>query len=82
MPPKGWKKYREIETTGEPLCPSGTGHVWLLLKAAGPQSLGRCRDCGEERDFNNSLPIDQTGQSWRETRNSGLGRLRPAGPRP
>ena len=80
MPPRGWRKPRQAETIPEPKCPSGArNHTWLILSPDGEVSRGRCRDCQEEKLFENSLPIDRGG-SWRATKMSGLGSL--SGPRP
>ena len=72
MPPKGWRKPKQAEAPPEPVCSSETGsHTWLILSPAGAVSRGRCRDCQEEKLFENSLPIDRGG-SWRETGMRGL----------
>lgn len=31
-------------------------HHWLLEPAVGPESRGRCKLCGEEKTFLNSVP--------------------------
>ena len=36
-------------------------HHWIIEMASGPVSKGRCRLCGEEREFSNSV---DTGGSW------------------
>ena len=36
-------------------------HHWVIEKANGPVSKGRCRLCGEEREFSNSV---ETGGGW------------------
>ena len=36
-------------------------HHWVIEKPAGPTSKGACRECGEERDFQNYIE----GSSWR-----------------
>ena len=30
-------------------------HHWIIGRAAGPASKGKCRLCGEEREFSNSV---------------------------
>ncbi len=37
-------------------------HHWIIETAAGPVSIGRCRLCAEEREFNNSLGF--MASSW------------------
>ena len=37
---------------------SACRHHWIIEAAAGPTSRGRCKRCGEERQFTNSLPAD------------------------
>ncbi len=37
-------------------------HHWIIETPDGPASTGRCRVCGEERDFNNST--EYRGGSW------------------
>ncbi len=37
-------------------------HHWVIETPDGPVSIGRCRVCGEEREFNNSL--DFMASSW------------------
>ena len=32
-------------------------HHWLIESPGGPTSAGTCRDCGEMREFKNSLQI-------------------------
>ena len=34
-------------------------HHWLLEEATGPTSLGRCKLCGEEKTFLNSVPEEK-----------------------
>lgn len=38
-------------------CPAnaGDGHYWLLEAPNGPVSKGRCKRCGAEREYGNSL---------------------------
>ena len=36
-------------------------HHWVIEKPAGPTSKGVCRECGEEREFQNFIE----GTSWR-----------------
>ena len=36
-------------------------HHWIIEKPSGPTSKGACRECGEERDFQNYIE----GSSWR-----------------
>ncbi|MFC1965316.1 hypothetical protein ACFLWG_04905 [Chloroflexota bacterium] len=31
-------------------------HYWIIESASGPISRGRCRSCGAEKEFSNSLP--------------------------
>ena len=33
------------------------GHYWEIEKPNGPTSLGRCKICGEVREFKNSVQI-------------------------
>ncbi len=40
-------------------------HHWIIETAAGAVSKGKCRICGEKRDFRNSV---ETGSGW-TTRN-------------
>ena len=37
-------------------------HHWVIETPAGPVSIGRCRLCGEEREFNNSIGF--TASFW------------------
>ena len=37
-------------------------HHWVIETAAGPVSIGTCRLCGEEREFNNSIGF--TASLW------------------
>ena len=37
-------------------------HYWIIEKADGPRSKGRCRLCGEEREFSNSTEF--RGTNW------------------
>ena len=37
-------------------------HHWVIETPHGPVSIGRCKLCGEEREFNNS--IDVAAVSW------------------
>jgi hypothetical protein len=32
-------------------------HHWLIESPGGPTSAGMCRDCGEIRDFKNSIQV-------------------------
>jgi hypothetical protein len=32
-------------------------HRWLIESPSGPTSAGTCRDCGEMREFKNSIQI-------------------------
>ncbi len=34
-------------------------HHWLIEPAAGPVSLGNCLNCGETREFQNSIRMEQ-----------------------
>ncbi len=36
-------------------------HHWIIETPEGPVSMGRCRLCGEEREFNNSV---ETWGGW------------------
>ncbi len=36
-------------------------HHWIIGAPGGPVSIGRCRICGEEREFNNSV---ETRGGW------------------
>ena len=36
-------------------------HHWMIKTPDGPVSTGRCRLCGEEREFNNSI---ETWGGW------------------
>ena len=35
-------------------------HHWIIEKADGPRSTGRCNLCGEEREFSNSAQFMAT----------------------
>lgn len=37
-------------------------HHWLIEEARGRVSRGRCRDCGAERDFDNTFAGDRIGE--------------------
>ncbi len=45
----------------------GCAHHWLIDPPNGAVSSGRCRKCGETREFRNSIEYS----SWYGTRNSG-----------
>ena len=34
-------------------------HFWAIESPRGPLSLGVCKNCGEEREFRNSLPLSR-----------------------
>ena len=36
-------------------------HWWIIERATGPTSQGRCQDCGETATFSNRLPFDGAG---------------------
>ena len=36
---------------------SDCNHHWVIESPNGPTSVGRCRDCGERREFKNSIQI-------------------------
>jgi len=40
------------------MCEQTCTHHWLLPTPDGPTCIGRCKKCGEEREFSNSLPND------------------------
>ena len=46
---------QEVETleSAEPEC----NHHWVIDSPNGPTSTGRCRVCGENREFKNSIQI-------------------------
>ena len=44
------------EVIEEPIVKEGCHHHWLIESASGPTSRGRCRFCGAEKEFYNSLP--------------------------
>ena len=41
-------------------------HFWVIEPAMGPESPGKCRTCGETRDFKNYVE----GSGWGDTRGS------------
>ena len=49
-------------------------HHWIIETAAGPASKGRCRLCGEEREFNNSVEWTPQGQT-RDKKEDSSGQL-------
>ncbi len=53
------RPYRRIQVT-PPLCV----HHWVIDDADGAESNGRCKHCGKERCFSNSLESD----SWSSLR--------------
>ena len=62
-----------VETLEKPLCQ----HHWLIESPQGTMSKGRCKRCGEEREFRNSatdhLWEDESGSgynSWRGKRST------------
>ena len=62
-----------VETLEQPLCQ----HHWLIESPQGAMSKGRCKRCGEEREFRNSatdhLWEDESGSgynSWRGKRST------------
>ncbi|MCX7912575.1 MAG: hypothetical protein N2506_06420 [Dehalococcoidales bacterium] len=49
----------EVLTEKQPQAEAETGqcrHYWVIETARGPKSSGRCRYCGEIREFLNSMP--------------------------
>jgi hypothetical protein len=34
----------------------GCHHFWVIEVANGPKSVGRCKNCGESREFFNAFP--------------------------
>jgi hypothetical protein len=38
-------------------------HVWQIAEAHGPQSLGVCKNCGEQREFKNYIEQKGFGRS-------------------
>ena len=34
-------------------------HHWIIEEANGPESLGSCLNCGEAREFKNSIAVDR-----------------------
>ena len=42
-------------------------HHWMIPTPAGPVSIGTCRSCGEEREFQNYI---EGGGGWSPTRRS------------
>ena len=48
----------EIVGWGKPIeAKPGCCHHWMIEAPNGPTSLGTCRDCGEAREFKNSIQI-------------------------
>ena len=48
-------------------------HHWMIEPANGPVSLGSCLNCGEDREFKNSITVDQwTANPSEEMDPSGL----------
>lgn len=41
-------------TPSPPIPAADHAHHWLIESARGPQSIGRCKHCGAENEFNNS----------------------------
>ncbi len=37
-------------------------HHWIIEKADGPRSKGKCQLCGEEKEFSNS--VGSMGTNW------------------
>lgn len=40
----------------------GCTHHWLIESPSGPVAHGRCKLCGEERDFDNSYLFEKIGK--------------------
>ena len=38
---------------------SPCAHFWMIESPSGPYSRGECKNCGEEREFRNSLPLNR-----------------------
>ena len=49
-------------------------HHWVIETSNGPISIGRCRLCGEEREFNNSTEYHAGGWTTRQEPQSRSGR--------
>ncbi len=67
------ERTESVETLEKPLCQ----HHWLIESPQGALSKGRCKRCGEEREFRNSatdhLWEDESGHgynSWRGRRSA------------
>jgi hypothetical protein len=52
-------------------------HHWMIEAPSGPTSLGTCRDCGEAREFKNSILIT----SWASD-GKGKNKIRAVAARP
>ena len=39
-------------------------HFWVIESPSGPTSDGVCRNCGEAREFRNSLPMTRWAVSY------------------
>ena len=71
--PKGALKEKQQKTAAEAQ-PDGCQHHWSIETPAGSTSRGRCRRCGEEREFRNSAEDyiwekdGGGGSPWRGTR--------------
>ncbi|OGD87748.1 hypothetical protein A3D81_01645 [Candidatus Curtissbacteria bacterium RIFCSPHIGHO2_02_FULL_40_17] len=70
------------EKTPHPVNSEGsTAHHWTIASPKGATSIGTCKLCGEEREFNNSASIHiwetddpKPGQPWRTARQKSVER--------
>jgi len=47
----------KVETKDrEPVAKEECSHYWIIEVANGPKSRGVCRYCGEEKEFQNTMP--------------------------
>ena len=55
-----------LETQADPGC----RHHWIIQPALGPLSDGKCRNCGEVREFKNSIDFETEWSSRRDVARS------------
>lgn len=56
---------------------SSCKHLWIIESPNGPTSIGKCKLCGEQNEFRNSVPVsgwDRVSDAQRGKR-SGQGKI-------
>jgi len=53
---KGKTKVKVVEITENKPEEKACHHYWVIEVANGPKSIGKCKNCGESKEFFNAFP--------------------------